>query len=474
MRFHLSLAICVLCAGSAFGQGGKEDTQTATIRDQIQQLENQLRAMENANLGTRRVTTIGGARTNTRSRGMEIRIYDLGDLFAIAPPYPAEDRSDLVKDGFPQPMFPNVNRQAMAQGGMGGMGGGGMGGMGGGVFSLPPQRSTLNGPTQRQQVLHQLGEGSSAGQSSMDDLINAIKVTISPELWNAEGGGSVAKLGNALIISADVDTHDQIDAMLNLFRKRWGSVRTVSLEAYWLWLTEAELAPALVEAPARPGQGDDIKTFGLIKADAWKKILADRQNAESKHRAGWRAKITCYNGQTVSTVSGTQRLAVVQVRPIISRGEDDKPQGRVAYRPEVNLIQEGAALQVTPIASVSGETVLLDVHSRVCLPEEKPAAQPKEVVKQIHAEGDPAQIVEVIDRSRLAVQRFSTTLRVPVGEPMLVGGMTFSSRPQPGEANLYLFVKAAVQELGAEPAAQQKPLEKKPATFKNEPETPKK
>ncbi len=449
MRLKLVLAGCWLLtsAGLVIGQDGKEDMQSARIRDQIEQLETELRTLEKANLGTRRVTTIGGMRTTTRGRGMEIRIYDLGDLFAIAPPYLADTRSDL-KTGFPSPIFPNVHSQATAQGGFGG---GGFGG-GGGFFSVEDQRAALNAPSPRQQVLHQLGEGSSAGQSSMDDLINAIKITISPEMWTTDGGGSIAKLGNAVIISADTDTHEQIDAMLNLFRKRWGSVRTVSLEAYWLWLTEAELAPALAEAPAQPNPGDDLKTYGLVKADAWKKILEDRQKPEGDYKPGWRAKITCYNGQTVHTLSGTQRLSVVQVRPMVLRNEENgKPEGNaVAYRPEVNLIQEGAALQVTPIAGVSGETVLLDIHSRVCLPEEAQAPALKEVVKQIRPQGDPAQLVEVIDKSRLLVQRFSTTLRVPVGEPMLVGGMTFSVLPKPGEPNLYLFVKTSVQELRAD------------------------
>lgn len=470
MRLQLALAGCLLTTslGTAIGQDGKDDVQSARIRDQIEQLEGQLRALEKENLGTRRVTTIGGMRTTSRGRGMEIRIYDLGDLFAIAPPYLADSRSDLKAD-LQQPLFPNVHSQATAQGAFGG---GGFGG-GGGFFSVQDSRAAIQSPGSKEQVLHQLGEGSSAGQSSMDDLINAVKVTISPEMWTTDGGGSIAKLGNALIISADADTHDQIDAMLNLFRKRWGSVRTVSVEAYWLWLTEAELAPALVEMPAQPNLGDDLKTYGLIKPEAWKKILEDRQKAEGDYKPGWRAKITCYNGQTVHTVSGTQRLSVVQVRPVLLRNEENgKPEGAsVAYRPEVNLIQEGAALQVTPIAGVSGDTVLLDIHSRVCLPEEAKAIELKEVVKQIGPAGDPAQIVDVIDKSRLLVQRFSTTLRVPVGQPMLVGGMTFSVLPKPGEPNLYLFVKTSVQELGTEETKPvQATTEPKPAAEAAKPE----
>lgn len=441
--FVLTLIVFVSGMGSVFGQGEKGDP-TENIRAQIEQLESQLQAIEKSKLGTRRVTTIGGPRSHVRGRGMEIRIYDLGDLFAIAPPYPAEASSDLlVPDGYPRSLFPNVLRhqQATTTGAFGG---------GGGFFSVPGQLRTVSPPPRNRQTLRQFGEGSSAGQSSMDDLVNVIQTTISPELWDAEGGGSVAKLGNALIISADTATHDQIDAMLNLFRKRWGTVRTVSLEAYWLWMTEAELAPAMTDVPAKPTKGNDLKTFGLIKADSWKKLLEDRQKADSKHRRGWQAKITCYNGQTVHTVSGAQRLSVVQVRPIILRGDEEKPEGRIAYRPEVSLIQEGAALQITPIAGVTGETVLLDIHSRVCLPAEKPVEKAKEVVEKLPAEGDPAQIVNVIDQSRLMMQHFSTTLRIPVGEPMLVGGMTFSSQPQPGEANLYLVVRLAVQELNVD------------------------
>lgn len=485
MRFSYVLAITLLTLNGAaaygqpgFGGGG---SQTARIRDQIEQLEEQLKALEKAKLGSRRVTKIGGNRSRAFGGGTEIRIYDLGDLFAIAPPYPALQQSDLINGGFPQPMFPNMlsGQQARAQsgfGGMGGFGGGGIGGGGGvgggGFFSVRDRRTTLDSPPENRQSLHQLGEGSSAGQSTMDDLINVIQTSISPELWNVEGGGSIAKLGNALVISADGDTHEQIDAMLNLFRKRWGTVRTVSLEAYWLWLSEDELAPALVEVPAGPTDSDELKTFGQVKGDAWKNLIEARQNVEGEEKTGWRAKITCYNGQTVHTVSGTQRLAVVQVQPVLSKGDDGKPEGRIAYRPEVNLIQEGAALQVTPITDVSGKTVLLDIHSRVCLPKDvkpaenqQPAPAQQKAVEKMLASGGPAEIVDVIDKSQLAVQRFSTTLRVPVGQPMLVGGMTFSSLPKPGEPNLYLFVKTSVQELSTE----DRKAEDKPAKAQREP-----
>ena len=58
---------------------------------------------------------------------------------------------------------------------------------------------------------------------------------------------------------------------------------------------------------------------------------------------------------------------------------------------------------------------------------------------------------------------------MPVHRRMLVGGMTYQSVPQPGDPNLYLFLKVAVQELrddkaepkpnaAAKPEPKKKPL----------------
>jgi hypothetical protein len=52
-----------------------------------------------------------------------------------------------------------------------------------------------------------------------------------------------------------------------------------------------------------------------------------------------------------------------------------------------------------------------------------------------------------IDRPRLAVQRLSTTLRVPIDRTMLIGGMTMSDEQTAKDSTLYLFVKLIVQEL---------------------------
>jgi hypothetical protein len=87
--------------------------------------------------------------------------------------------------------------------------------------------------------------------------------------------------------------------------------------------------------------------------------------------------------------------------------------------------------------------VLFDVHSRVLMPVEK-QAELKEELEQRDVDLSPKEIAEAIDERRFNVSRISTTLRVPVNRPMLVGGM---SMPGTGNENLYLFVKVSVQEL---------------------------
>ncbi len=108
-------------------------------------------------------------------------------------------------------------------------------------------------------------------------------------------------------------------------------------------------------------------------------------------------------------------------------------------------MQDGAALQVTPVTNVSGQTVLLDIHSRVTTLLEQAEHLKELVARANEAELNPKELVDVLDRRRVRIQRLSTTLRVPVNRPMLVGGMNSSA---PADAlNLYLFVRISVQEL---------------------------
>lgn len=121
----------------------------------------------------------------------------------------------------------------------------------------------------------------------------------------------------------------------------------------------------------------------------------------------------------------------------------------VAYSPLMSLIQEGAALQVTPIVTISGKYVVLDIHSRVNRRlSDGQRTRPGTARADAAKGGDgPADVVAALDRPRLNVQRLSTTLRIPVGSTMLIGGMTMNDAATANDPTLYLFVKLIVQEL---------------------------
>ena len=55
-----------------------------------------------------------------------------------------------------------------------------------------------------------MSDSSAAVSTSQAELIKTFKTTISPEIWDYQGGpATIAKLGNAFIISADEGTHDR-------------------------------------------------------------------------------------------------------------------------------------------------------------------------------------------------------------------------------------------------------------------------
>lgn len=414
----------------------QSDAQTGPdldlLRQQLQAIQAQIDAASTAPQPAPRtnVTQIGSTRQRMRSSGAVIRIYDLGDLFAVAPPYAAATEGDLSE----------MNRTFFEVQGRSYSGGGGLGG---GFFNIGARG--LNPPGMTEHVANQAGTDGQV-RTSQDQLIKTIKQTISPNVWDEAGGEStIAKLGNAFIISTDEETHAQIDALMNLFRQRWGTLRTISVRAWWVWLTPNEIAPVL-DSEGEPVINDGAPAFGIVPDDAWLSILEKWRNDEEERPRGYQATLTCYNGQTVHTISGDQGLAVTDIRPVLTRDENGEKVGRVAYRPKLSVVHEGLAFQITPMSNVSGKTLLLDLHSRITTPLHE-AEQLMEKVERIGEEPSPDQIVKVIDSRRLNIHRLSTTVRVPVNRPMLVGGMSSGGHQQAGSHNLYLFVKASVQEL---------------------------
>ena len=435
------IALALLLAHTVTSVAAGQDN-LQQLKQQIATLQQQLEAMENAPAPKRNVTQIGASRTRKVETGLVVRIYDLGDLFAIAPPYAAVISSDL-SPGKRSSLFDTTPF-------------GNASGMGGGFFSVSPATVAALGAT----VTGQVSGGAGTIKSSQDEMMQVIRETILPDMWR-DGGGKITKLGNAFVISADEDSHQQIESLLNLFRARWGTLRTVSVRGWWISLSPADLH-SLLDTPTEKITPDGPPVFGVIGDDAWQDILRiwEQPAGNDAHRLRYQATLTCYNGQTVHTLSGTQDLAVSTMKTVVPHNENGDLKGMVGYRPDMAVVQEGLAFQVTPVTNVSGKTVLLDVHSRLTLPASEVDAVP--AGKRKSGVVLPDDVVRPVDRRRLNIHRLSTTVRVPTDRPYLIGGMSLPAAETEG-LQLYLFVKVSVQELRNDQEAPVAPAEAPPA-----------
>jgi hypothetical protein len=434
----------------AFAQpGDRREQQSLELRSQIDRLEQKLRELEDTDKEKRGITQIGNStlRTSDDAR-LVVRMYDLSELFTVAPPYAARQQSDLTETE--KNLFPQVTVQTTTPSAMGGGFGGGFGG----AFSVPDRPKSVANP--RPTHLAQV-----EARSSVNNLVSAIQSTISPSSWDSVGGPmSITQFGNALLVSADANTHSQIEKLLDLFNKRWGTLKTVTVQAWWVPLGDDQLAELL--SPNQNAPAAAKPPFGVVDEVAFKKLLSAQREANGS--TGYRAAITCYNGQTVNTVAGGESLAVTGLGAVPAAASANAA-AKIGYSPVVSLIQEGAALQVTPIVTTSGKYVVLDIHSRVArrqATDQRPRAEGRaEAAKTADGPALAGDVVAALDRPQLVAQRLSTTLRVPIDRTMLVGGMTMSNNPAAAEPALYLFVKLVVQELREraqdEPASEVKP-----------------
>jgi hypothetical protein len=99
-------------------------------------------------------------------------------------------------------------------------------------------------------------------------------------------------------------------------------------------------------------------------------------------------------------------------------------------------------LEVTPTLETTLDTAVVDVKSQVADWAEPTPIElsPRQTSASKQAVG--SDIVMVIDRLNLLSQEFCTTARLPVGKPILIGGMTSEpSQTGPATGQLYLVLQ---------------------------------
>ena len=219
----LTLLILTTFSGlnaTAFGKP-QDEKQLAKLQQQIDQLQAQLDRGKQKGTKTKpdtgeRVRDVGQqiVRRSQRDRyeqdiPLQIRLYDLSDLFAVSPNYPAVNTNEFQASN----RYFAVDPAGQRRGGIGGgQGGGGFGGGGGGgVFNIPA--------TQFAAGLQEAGNlNMQSAQVTLTQLVSTIRATVKPEMWGKDSTSArIEFLGNTLLITASEEMHTQINHLLNLF-----------------------------------------------------------------------------------------------------------------------------------------------------------------------------------------------------------------------------------------------------------------
>jgi hypothetical protein len=263
----------------------------------------------------------------------------------------------------------------------------------------------------------------------MDDLQRVILATVSAESW-AEAGtgeGRIEQLGTSLVVWQTLAVHEQLSQLLDELRAGTGQRATVTIDARWLLLNSDDLDRLLVQSE---NDGRHV----------------DRQElAKLTRRPGSIRGITnCFSGQLVYLVSGTRRNFVNSYIPVVGSVEqpqrgnqfvagrgsaivrfvaDDFTGGRggeqgVGYQPIVSVENLGALLEIRPTLMRGQDAAVVDIKSTLTVPAERA--------------GDTTAPLEgpftgpVVDRMSIETQQLATSFRMPLGQPVLVGGLTYA------------------------------------------------
>jgi len=125
-------------------------------------------------------------------------------------------------------------------------------------------------------------------------------------------------------------------------------------------------------------------------------------------------------------VPATAPAALVPGRAFLAR------QPNLGYQPIIRAMNMGALLQVTPTLIPNTRSVALDLQS---------------IVSRWHGDEDaPVPFIAApLDRLNIVTQQFMTTLRVPMGQPVLVAGLTLEPIAAAAvDEQLYLVIEASL------------------------------
>jgi hypothetical protein len=262
--------------------------------------------------------------------------------------------------------------------------------------------------------------------------------------------------------------HAQINNLLHLFREHWGKRRTISVQTYWIQTAPGEAAELLDKA------SNDNVGAGVVSHDKWKEFFS---KARTDGDVIYSATLTGHNNQTLHALSGKQIKLTVGAKPYrqtsahfvgddLNRltelqrendnpfGDDDeeeeddsginllkKSKQINGFRPILANFHDGAAIQITPLATRGGNFVILDLRAKL---NELSSRVDELSNKEIFLDNDSTRLGVKLDHLDFVGCRFSSTLRCPKNEVVLAGSMTRDPSSGEEKPEIYIFIKVMV------------------------------
>ena len=254
-----------------------------------------------------------------------------------------------------------------------------------------------------------------------------------------QGQGELQMLGNTLIVRQTPAVHQEIQQLLDQLREGSGVRKTVAIDARWLVL-----------------DSDDLDRLMQVDKKGQRRIDRDALADFTRRPTSIRGLMNCFSGQLVYLVGGTRRNVVSGYIPVVGSLDEPQPSNvqlaslgggarisyaqlgggnapsrssGVGYQPIVEKPNFGTLLEIRPTLVVKANHAVVDLRSTV-------TTQGKQIPAPRSGIGNPA--VPNIDRFTVETQELATTLSVPLGQPVLVGGLTYvnntlPSRKTPGK-----------------------------------------
>ncbi len=360
-----------------------------------------------------------GNGADEKKEELTILVYQVGDLVTKIKDYPYQGGEFPTSGPLNPPMksggsAPFVNPVISGFGGGGGNYGGGGGGggysvqdpVGEGQFQFAAGTFQVNSSGDNQQ--------GNQNQITTLNVLKTIMVSIEPESWKDNGGTATGTvLGSMLLIRQTKNNHENIQELLQQIRDNSSSRKMVHITAYWVCSNHKLNMIELNSKQPFPIQLED---------SVMENILMDK---EGKASQGFLSQITCFNGQTVCMTSGERKSLIHNLFATVGVHA-------VGYGPKMINLHSGVVLQVKPQLDPSGKSVSVDIQSVITKLNEtqkKPQGD-----KTIYSDTKGKNFS--LDDISMNVQELSTTVRIPTGKFVLIGGMTPSKDVIAGESTL--------------------------------------